>query len=215
MHARRYAGNGLNCASCHLSEGRKPDAAPLWAAYGMYPALDEASGEVLTYEQRIQRCFRLSLNGLGPPADSPEMQGLIAYGQWLSLGAPARSVMPGRGLTRVKAVEQPSADRGKTIYESRCAVCHGAEGRGVPRANKIGYQFPPLWGKDSWGGGSPFNRLEISAAYIKGNMPLGRSYSLSDQEAFDVAFFIGQQERPGDPRIGWLTPVFRKPGGGS
>ncbi len=214
-HARRYTGNGLNCASCHLSEGRKPDAAPLWAAYGMYPALDEETGEVFTYEQRVQRCFRLSMNGLGPPADSPEMQALIAYGQWLSQGAPARSIMPGRGLTRVKASGEPSAERGKSIYASRCAVCHGLDGQGVRRANNVGYQFPPLWGRDSWGGGSPFSKLDVAAAFIKGNMPLGRAYSLSDQEAFDVAFYIGQQTRPKDPRVGWLTRASRKQGGGS
>jgi thiosulfate dehydrogenase len=213
MHARRYTGNGLNCASCHLSEGRKPDAAPLWAAYGMYPAFDQKAGAVLTYEERVQRCFRLSMNGLGPPVDSPEMQALVAYGQWLSIGAPARAIMPGRGLTRVRVAGEPSAERGKALYESRCAVCHGSDGQGVRRANRIGYQFPPLWGKDSWGRGSPLSDVAVSAAYIKGNMPLGRAYSLSDEEALDVAFFVNQQPRPGDPRVGWIARLTKRGGG--
>ena len=40
-YARAYVGNGLNCVNCHLDEGRKADSAPLWAAYGMFPAYRE------------------------------------------------------------------------------------------------------------------------------------------------------------------------------
>lgn len=211
-YARRYTGNGLNCQSCHLSEGRKPDAAPLWAAYGMYPNLDDA-GEVITFEERVQRCFRLSMNGLGPPVDSPEMQGLTAYGQWLALGAPARAVLPGRGLTRVEALTGMSAQRGHEIYGAQCAICHGADGRGVRRADDIGYQFPPLWGEDAYGHGASFDRVGVAAAYIKGNMPLGRAYSLSDRDAWDVAYYLSLQDRPADPRIGWIARLKRLGGG--
>src|ERR1700679_100309 len=34
----QFAGNHLQCQNCHLDAGRKADASPLWAAYGLYPA---------------------------------------------------------------------------------------------------------------------------------------------------------------------------------
>src|SRR5262245_24870175 len=37
-YARRYTGNALSCGNCHLDSGRRPHAAPMWAAWGMYPA---------------------------------------------------------------------------------------------------------------------------------------------------------------------------------
>ena len=37
-NAPEFVGNGLNCSNCHLDQGRKAGSAPLWGAYGMYPA---------------------------------------------------------------------------------------------------------------------------------------------------------------------------------
>ena len=36
--AGKFVGNDLNCSSCHLDAGRRPDSAPMWAAYVLYPA---------------------------------------------------------------------------------------------------------------------------------------------------------------------------------
>ncbi|MBS0478478.1 MAG: cytochrome C, partial [Proteobacteria bacterium] len=38
------------------------------------------------------------------------------------------------------------------------------------------------------------------AGFVKANMPLGQGYSLSDQDAWDVAAFVDSRVRPRDPR---------------
>ena len=50
----------------------------------------------------------------------------------------------------------------------------------------------------SWGAG--IHHVDVAAAFIKANMPLGQGNSLSDQEAWDVALYIDSHERPQDPR---------------
>jgi thiosulfate dehydrogenase len=44
------------------------------------------------------------------------------------------------------------------------------------------------------------HQVSNAAGFIKANMPLGQGYSLSDQDAWDVAEFIDGHERPQDPR---------------
>ncbi len=212
-HAPRFAGNGLSCASCHLSEGRKPDAAPLWGAYPMFPTYRGKNEQVNTFEMRIQDCFRFSLDGLMPPLESPELRAVVAYAQWLATGAPAGKPLPGRGFVKVRRDIEPSPDRGKVVYESKCAVCHGIDGLGVKRADGIGYQFPPVWGPDSFDRAAGMFTVRTAAAYIKGNMPLGRPMSLDDQEAYDVALYMRLNDRPYDPRIGVMSDWMRAFGG--
>jgi len=43
-------------------------------------------------------------------------------------------------------------------------------------------------------------RVSTAAGFIKNNMPLGQPNSLSDQEAWDIAYYVNSQERPQDPR---------------
>lgn len=203
--ARRYVGNGLNCSNCHLSEGRAPHAAPLWAAYNIYPLYRGKNLRANSFEERIGECFRYSLNGLAPTRDSPEMQALIAYAQWLSTNVPMRQVMAGRGMPGAPTYREPSPDRGEVIYRHQCSVCHGAKGRGVKKAGGQGYQFPPLWGPDSYNSGAGLNKLRTGAGFIRANMPPGKPYSLSGQDAMDVSFYLRLQDRPWDPRIGWFS----------
>ncbi|MEQ1591996.1 MAG: c-type cytochrome [Thiobacillaceae bacterium] len=211
-YARRFTGNALSCSNCHLSEGRKPGAAPLWAAWGMYPMPGNQPGEVWSFEARIQGCFRYSQNGQGPQLDSPEMTALVAYAQWLSTGAPARTELAGRGMFQQETLaggaptpaSKPvySVSHGQKVYQFQCAACHGADGLGVTRKDNS-YQFPPLWGQASYGGGSPLAQVPKLALFVRANMPLGRGGSLSETDANDVAAYILSKPRPSDPRIGW------------
>jgi thiosulfate dehydrogenase len=66
QYATEFVGNGLNCANCHLGDGRKADSAPLWAAYGLYPAFRDKTGQIETIQSRIQGCFLYSMNGRAP-----------------------------------------------------------------------------------------------------------------------------------------------------
>jgi len=210
--ARRYGGNQLSCANCHLSEGRKPNAAPMWAAWGRYPRVGESPGTVQSFEAQIQDCFHFNLNGQSPPLDSPEMQALVAYSQWLATDAPTRAELPGQGFGGGNALagvpqgggaSAGSVKRGQVLYRAQCLVCHGANGQGIARRTS-GYHFPPLWGAASYSAGSKLARPSVLAAYLQANMPLGRGGSLSAQQTADIAAYVLAQPRPADPRVGLL-----------
>jgi thiosulfate dehydrogenase len=199
LKASKYVGNGLNCANCHLNAGRLANSAPLWAAWVKYPAYRGKNKMVNTMEQRIQGCFRYSMNGTPPPADSDVLKSLMSYSFWLASGAPTNVNLPGRGYPKiVKPAKQPDFNRGKLVFEKNCAVCHGVNGHGTKVKNS--YAFPPLWGKDSFNWGAGMHRINTAASFIHANMPLGKGGSLSVQDAWDVAYFMNSHERPQDPR---------------
>lgn len=198
-YAKPYVGNSLNCVNCHLNAGRLANSAPLWGAYVLYPAYRKKTKQVDTLQSRIQGCFMYSQNGKAPAADSAEITALISYMYWLSTGAPTGIALPGHGYLELKkpAIE-PSWDAGKKVYEKNCALCHSADGSGQFSEGKT--VFPPLWGKGSYNWGAGMHKINTAAGFIKANMPLGRGGMLSDQEAWDVSYFINSHERPKDPR---------------
>jgi len=196
----KYVNNGLKCVNCHLDAGRHADASPLWAAYTMYPAFRKKTGRVDTYEERLQGCFKYSMNGTAPPAGSRELVALTAYSYWLASNAPVGVALPGRGYPALKKPAQaPSIERGAKVYAAQCSLCHGENGAGTQV--DAAYVFPPLWGKNSFNWGAGMHRIDTAAGFIKANMPLGKPNSLSDQDAWDVASFINSRERPQDPRF--------------
>jgi len=215
-YAKRYVGNGLNCVSCHLSEGRQPYAGPLWAAYPIYPIARNKTKSVVTFPQRIQDCFRYSLNGIAPTVDAPEMDALVTYAKWLSTGAPTGVSLPGRGFADIHKSKDPSPIDGEIIYKARCAMCHGDDGLGQKNRNGVGYMFPPLWGMDSFNRGAGLNKVKTTAQFIKANMPLGAGFTLDDDESLDVASYMWINFRPDDPRSSFIMNRFApKPGGGN
>ena len=199
-YAKQYVGNGMNCVNCHLASGRKADSSPLWGAYVRYPAYRAKNNKVNTYEERIQGCFKFSMNGKAPAVDSPEMVALVTYSYWLSTGAPVGAKLKGAGYPELpKPAITPDAARGKTVYTENCQVCHGANGEGKKADGKS--VFPPLWGSESFNWGAGMHRINTAAAFIKANMPLSKSGTLTDQQAWDVATFVMSHERPQDPRF--------------
>ena len=209
-YAGRYVGNDLNCSDCHLGEGRKPHSAPLWAAYAMYPSFRIKNDRVNTLEERIQGCFQFSMDGFIPPVDAPEVRALMAYMHWLSKGVPVNVQMQGRGYAALRKQNDPSPQRGKEIYRLQCEICHGKNGEGTLSKDKKSHAFPPLWGFNSYNKGAGMYRIDTAAAFIKANMPLGKGFSLTDQQAYDVAAYIGLYERPSDPREGSLNTMASK-----
>ena len=196
----KYVGNGLKCVNCHLDAGRLADSAPLWAAYTIYPAYRKKTGEVSSFEQRLQGCFTFSMNGKAPPPGSLELRALTTYSFWLASGAPVGVSLPGQGYPMLgKPAQPPSIERGAKIYATHCGLCHGENGDGTK--SEGAYVFPPLWGKDSFNWGAGMHRVNTAAGFIKANMPLSKPNSLSDQEAWDVASFVDSHERPQDPRF--------------
>lgn len=216
VYGKRFAGNGLNCASCHLSEGRQPYAGPIWGAYPNFPVMRNKTKTVVSYEERIQDCFKYSLDGIAPTVDAPEMLALVTYSKWLSTGAPVGVSLPGRGFANIKKSHDPSADEGEIIYKARCAMCHGDDGEGKKNRNGVGYMFPPVWGTDSFNRAAGLNKVKTAAQFIKANMPLGAGYTLTDDEALDVAAYMWIHFRPDDPRTTFMMNRFApKPGGGN
>lgn len=199
-YAKKYVGNGLNCVNCHLDAGRQAGSAPLWAAYVAYPAFRDKTKQVNTFGERLDGCFRYSMNGTMPPLDSEEITALTAYAFWLATGAPVGAYLAGRGYPAVAASAQPpSAARGKADYATHCASCHGASGQGL-KAGAV-YEMPPLWGRDSYNAGAGMHQVATAAAFIKANMPLGQGNTLTDQQAWDLAAYMAAQPRPPDPRL--------------
>jgi thiosulfate dehydrogenase len=85
-----------------------------------------------------------------------------------------------------------------------CQNCHlqaGSQPYAMPLigVNGAGYQFPPLWGPDSFNNGAGMSRLLTAAAYAMHTMPIGTTFDapvLSDEDAYDVAAYIISQKRP-------------------
>ncbi len=198
--ASRYVNNALSCANCHLDKGRQPNASPLWGAYPAYPAYRKKNGRVNTFAERLQGCFRYSMNGIAPPLGHPILVALETYAYWLAKGAPLGQELPGRGYLKLAAPAQaPNYARGSHVYAHYCALCHGSNGQGLSSHGKI--IFPPLWGPASFNWGAGMHELHHAAGFIKANMPLGLGGTLTDQQAWDVAAFMNSHERPQDPRF--------------
>ena len=58
---------------------------------------------------------------------------------------------------------------------------------------------PPVWGPQSYNIAAGMARLTVTAAFIKSNMPRGWGWSLSDDDAYDVAAYVNSQPRPDFP----------------
>lgn len=198
--AGKFVGNSLNCVSCHMDAGRRADASPLWAAYVLYPAYRSKNKHVNTLAERLQGCFKFSMNGTPPPSDSETIVALESYMYWLAQGAPTGVKLEGQGFPRLPEPAQ-KADyvRGQNVFEQHCALCHGADGAGQSVQGRM--VFPALWGEDSFNWGAGMHSIATAAAFIKANMPLGEGNTLSDQQAWDVAYFVNSHERPQDPRF--------------
>lgn len=141
------------------------------------------------------------MNGKALPADSREMKAMLAYIQYISTGVPVGKAIEGRGSAALPLLSR-AADpaRGAKVYAEVCAACHQANGQGKRKEGKgAGYEFPPLWGPDSFNNGAGMHRLIASASFIRANMPVGTTYEapvLSVEDAWDVAAYVNSHDRP-------------------
>jgi thiosulfate dehydrogenase len=209
QYASQYVGNSLNCASCHLDAGRQANASPMWAAYVLYPAYRGKNKHVNTLAERLQGCFQYSMNGRMPPADSETIVALESYMYWMAKGAPTGIKLEGQGYPRLPEPQQaPDYVRGKAVFAQNCALCHGADGAGQKSHGKT--VFPALWGDDSFNWGAGMHSVSTAAGFIKANMPLGKGGTLTDQQAWDVAYYMNSHDRPQDPRFKGSVEETRK-----
>ena len=204
--ARRYAGNGLDCQSCHLHAGTRRFGLPLAGVWGVFPTFIAREDEVRTLAQLIDGCMERSLNGRALPPAGPEMTAMLAYVRFISGTAPAGAPPVGRGVPPL-ALPGRAADpvHGAALYQEHCAHCHQQDGQGARLSaadaadNRRRYRFPPLWGPDSYNDGAGMARPITAARFIRANMPFGTDFAnpvVEIADAFDIAVFIDQQPRP-------------------
>ena len=195
-------GNALNCTSCHLNAGTVADGSPFVGVSAFFPGYAPRAGKEVTLEERINGCFRRSMNGQPLPVASPDMQAMVAYFDWMKMNTVAGDKVAGRGVGKVDPKIVPDPENGKLIYAQQCAVCHGDDGQGLKQADGS-FVYPPLWGNESFNIGAGMARTYTAAAFVKRNMPIGfhekfplGQGGLSDQEAVDVAEYFSHQPRP-------------------
>ena len=201
--AKRYAGNNLACSNCHLHAGTKKFALPIYGIMGEFPQYSARAGTAISLEDRLNSCMTRSMNGRPLPSDSPEMQALVAYVDFLSTGVPAGQTLPGHGAGKMPELGR-AADpvRGQQVYARACVACHNHDGAGLPRTRgvpRLGYMVPPLWGPESFNDGAGMARLGNFANFVHFNMPHGADYlnpQLSAEDAWDVAAYVLSQPRP-------------------
>ncbi|MGZ5898970.1 MAG: c-type cytochrome [Reyranella sp.] len=198
--ARRFSGNNLTCQNCHLQAGRQPYAMPLVGVWGQFPQYRAREGMVDTLESRINGCMERSMNGRVLPSESHEMRAFLAYMQWLSMGIPNGVKLVGAGTLRIKEpARKADLGHGAQVYFKTCAACHGTNGLGQRAQTGAGYQFPPLWGPDSYNNGAGMTRVLTTAAFAMYNMPFGTLFNapvLKAEDAYDVAGYVNSHKRP-------------------
>lgn len=192
--------NGMNCQNCHLDAGTRGFANNYLAVAATYPKLRARSGTMVSIERRVADCMERSLNGRAVPDRSREMRAIVAYIKWLGKDLPKGEKVYGTGFVKLPYLDR-AADPvlGRAVFASKCQRCHGPSGRGQPLAAGPGYQYPPLWGPDSYNDGAGLFRVSNFARYVKAAMPLGASFDhpqLTDEQAWDVAAFVNSQPRP-------------------
>jgi thiosulfate dehydrogenase len=184
----KYAHSALRCFNCHLDEGMRRNGLLLIGVAARYPQYRSRSNSVEMLIDRVNDCFRRSLNGSALPAESNDMRDIIAYLSWISRGVGVFDSVPGQGLPKLTPLK-PDTAKGAAIFASVCSVCHGPDGHGSAA-------YPPLWGPRSFNIGAGMTRLYTLASFVRSNMPYDKPGSLSDQQAFDVAAFVASHPRP-------------------
>ena len=184
-----FAGNSLACQNCHLDAGSNHAGIPLVGVAKAYPKFSARSGRVISLTGAHQRMHdalderqaaarRLARDGGVPRLYRARID-----------GPPAVQAAP--------AAEPPApadAGRGAGVYGRTCAVCHQPHGLGL-RAG-MGYQFPPLWGPDSFNDGAGMDRFDRAVVFIQQNMPRGVDPAPS---AAQPAGGLGRRRLPESP----------------
>lgn len=220
--AGHLSGGTMSCGNCHLNAGQRERALPLVGTAANFPEYNRRAGRDFTIEDRIVGCFLRSQNSTGvldaepmvgdpalPTPETPEVQALAAYLQWLSRGfAPGEnpdwrnrnSIPPENRLP----LDQLDVARGETLFLENCTNCHGEDGQGVEIGTK---KAGPLWGPDSWNDGAGAARIYTLAGIIRHMMPYMDPGKLTDEEAQHVSAFINSKLRPVYPfkELDYLT----------
>ena len=196
--SKRYSGNNLACANCHIDAGTRPNALGFVGVYLLYPEYDARVDTSITIQQRVNECMQRSMNGRSLPLDSYEMRCITLYYKWISSEVLPQIVKQYEGLPKIQFMSR-TADptKGKKIYTDKCMSCHAENGAGGYNKGepKNGFDIPAVWGSDTYNDGAGMYRLITSAEFIKAKMPF-LDADLTDEEAWDVAAYINSMPHP-------------------
>ncbi|WP_114571261.1 c-type cytochrome [Exiguobacterium flavidum] len=188
-----HTGNTMSCASCHAT-GAVGGSLDLVGVTKEYPQYNKRAGKVVSIEERINGCFKRSMNGEPLDLDGEEMQAMVSYLDYISKDTP--DGIKGRPWTEIALegeMPEPDLSNGKQVYENSCIACHGTD-----QAEQYGLA---VFGENSYNDGAGMNRLRTTAGFIQNYMPketMGgvQPGGLSRQEAVDVAAYINSKGRP-------------------
>ncbi|MHC0036339.1 c-type cytochrome [Pseudoneobacillus sp. C159] len=193
-----YVGNKLSCASCHANGG--VDAAlDLVGISKTYPQYNPRAGREVTLEDRINGCFKRSMNGKPLPKDSKEMKAMVAYYTFISKNVPdGTKERPWAKLKRAEGdLTKVNIDAGRELYKQACMSCHGEDGGG-------GATGLALWGEESYNIGAGMARIRTAGGFIREYMPKVPTGgyepgSFTDEEAMNIAAYINSMQRTDFP----------------
>lgn len=186
-----HVGNRLQCVNCHPDNGTRRNVMPWVGVYARFPQYRSRVGGIQVIEDRINDCFKRSMNGKPLVPESRDMRDIVAYMAFLSSGYPVFANVRGQSLPPIPALDGDAA-RGAATFLTKCSICHGADGAGTD-------VFPALWGPGSFNIGAGMARVRNAAFFIKVAMPQTAPGTLTDQEAFDLATYITTRPRPDFP----------------
>ena len=192
----RFAGNNLACQNCHLDGGTKRSGLPLVGVFRTYPKFSRAATRTISLAERIDECMTRSERPKEAADKFARDGGFLAYLRFT--GGP-ESI---KSEPAPPAPQEASAARGAEIFGRVCAVCHQPDGLGRRRGSAtstLGYDFPPLWGPDSFNDGAGMDHFERAVGFIRHNMPRGidpATPQLSLQDAWDLAALLQSKPRP-------------------
>ncbi|MGK8638275.1 c-type cytochrome [Brucella anthropi] len=196
-------GNGLNCNSCHMGQGKMDNVASYINTSNFYPAVMPRAGKEVDLVMRINGCFQRSMNGKPLPPGGADMRAMIAYMDWLGQDVKKGTKVAIRNAGPIDESLAPDPENGARIYAAQCSTCHGAGGEGM-KDQAGDYIFPPLWGDESFNIGAGMARTYKAAQFVKYamppaqnyNLPIGQGGVLTDQEAIDVSEYFTHMPRP-------------------
>ncbi|MFN8574084.1 MAG: c-type cytochrome [Gemmatimonadaceae bacterium] len=184
----KNVGGDLQCISCHALDGTQKNAMPFVGVYARFPQYRSRAGGTQIIEDRVNDCFKRSMNGRPLVPESREMRDIVAYMAFLSYGYPIGAEVEGQGFPRLEPLKGDTT-RGAALFTEKCVRCHGPNGQGTALA-------PPAWGPRSFNVGAGLARLRTAAGFIKELMPQDQPRTLTAQQAFDLAAYVTSRPRP-------------------
>jgi thiosulfate dehydrogenase len=191
-HAPEYARNGLDCNCCHFNGGNtlggKNRGISLVGVTAMYPKYSKRDKKNISLFDRLNNCFKRSMNGNPLPVGCIEAEALEAYLAWISHEVMDAPSLPWLGLDPIPSNHFPDIENGQKVYVHYCQICHGTDGEGSQIA-------PPVWGPNSFNDGAGMNTMPMLSTFVWLNMPHGQPV-LTPEEALDVAAYVISKPRP-------------------